>query len=387
MTPAPVDVPPPSAAAVSVAVVGVHGHGRTHVRRVLELAAAGRARLAAVVDPRPVDGLEHVPPGTAWFPDLEALLAHEPPDVVVLATPIHTHLALASAAMRAGCDVMLEKPTTASLAEHDELVRVARETGRACQVGFQTFGSGAVDEVARLVASGELGDVAHVAAVGTWVRTTGYYARARWAGHRMLDGVAVVDGVLTNPLAHAVATALLLAGARTAADVSDVRVDLFHAHRIEADDTSAAVIRTAAGTTVAAGVTLCAPERSPARITVHGSEGSATLFYETDRLEITSGRGTRSVPCGRTDLLANLLAARTDPAVALLCPVADTGAFMRVLDAVRSAPEPAPIDPAAVQWFGEGDESHPVVADVELWCERAAREGATFTELGAPFAR
>ncbi|WP_315097992.1 Gfo/Idh/MocA family oxidoreductase [uncultured Cellulomonas sp.] len=364
----------------SVAVVGVHGHGATHVRRVTELAERGVATLAALVDPRPVDG--DVP----WFPDLDALLAQAPPDVVIISTPIHTHLPLASAALRAGCDVLLEKPTTASLAEHAELLAVVEETGRLCQVGFQTFGSGAVDEVARIVATGELGEITGVGAVGTWVRTAAYFARARWAGRRTLDGVEVVDGVVTNPLAHAVATALLLAGARTAQDVTDVRVDLYRAHPIEADDTSAVVVETRSGLRISAGLTLCAPVRSPARVTVRGALGTATLFYETDEIAVSSPRGTRRIRCGRVDLLTQLLAARADRSVPLRCSAADTGAFLRVLEAVRTGPDPTPVPSSLVEWVGEGDEAHPVIADIEDWCARVAEEGATFTELGAPFA-
>lgn len=386
----------------TVAVVGVHGHGASHLRTVRALAATGHARLAAVVDPRPVEGTALtrpdgpvgpgaspvaplVPPGTAWFPDLDTLLGAARPDVVVLATPIHTHLALASAALRAGCDVLLEKPTVATLDEHEQLVDVARATGRRCQVGFQTFGSGAVTELAHLVASGELGEVTTVGAVGTWVRTRAYYARAAWAGRRTMGDVPVVDGVVTNPLAHAVATALAVAGATLAEHVADVEVDLHHAHDIEADDTSSVVVTTTNGRRVAAGLTLCAPERSPARVLVRGTAGEAVLRYEHDELDVRSPRGSRSVRTSRRDLLADLLDARHDPHARLRCDVASTGAFMRVLEAVRTAPDPTPVRPEHVRWAGDGADGHPVVADVEAWCARVADEGATFRTLGAPW--
>ncbi|QHT57071.1 Gfo/Idh/MocA family oxidoreductase [Cellulomonas sp. H30R-01] len=370
-----------------VAVVGVHGHGASHVRRVAALASDRRAVLSGVVDPRPVDGVTDVPPGTPWFPSLDALLEVQRPDVVVLSTPIPTHLPLASAALRAGCDVLLEKPTTASLAEHAALLDVVAETGRRCQVGFQTFGSGAVDEVVRIVASGELGDVVSVGAVGTWVRTVAYYQRAAWAGRRTLDGVEIVDGVVTNPLAHAVATALLVAGARTVEDVADVEVDLFHAHDIEADDTSSVVVTTRTGQRVAAGLTVCAPERTPARVLVTGTQGSLTLFYEQDAIEVRSPRGTRRITTGRVDLLTQLLDARRSDDVPLRCSVADTGAFMRVLEAVRTAPDPSPIAAEHLTWRGSGPDAWPVVTDVADWCERVAAEGRTFTALGAPWTR
>jgi hypothetical protein len=59
---------------------------------------------------------------------------------------------------------------------------------------------------------------------------------------------------------------------------------------------------------------------------------------------------------------------------------------MRVLEAVRTAPEPTALAPAFVSWLGEGEQRHPVVQDVEAWCEKVARTQSTFRALGAPWA-
>jgi len=53
---------------------------------------------------------------------------------------------------------------------------------------------------------------------------------------------------------------------------------------------------------------------------------------------------------------------------------------------VRVAPEPALIASSFVTWYGEDAERRPVVQDVEVWCERAARTQSTFSALGAPWA-
>jgi predicted dehydrogenase len=413
---------------LKVAVVGIHGHGGSHLRTVADLEARGLARLSAVVDPREP---EDAP--AAWFASLGDLLSSDAdalPDVVVLATPIHTHLPLARAAMEAGIDVLLEKPTTASLAEHVELVAVAERTGRLCQVGFQTFGSHALPAVADMIARGEVGQVTGIGAVGTWIRTAAYWARSPWAGRRRMGDRAVVDGVVTNPLAHAVATALWVGGARAAGDIAYVKTDLWRANPIEADDTSSLRAVGTDGTRYGFGLTLCAPERTPARVVVQGTEGEIELEYERDLVRLRTGRVVAEKQYERTGLLENLLAARGGvgavadsgagaPAASgagngmprarerLLCDVRDTGAFMRVLEAVRTAADPTPIGDAFVDWVDgtatgpagpgraagpggaqgnpEGDPRHPVVHDVAEWCERAAREQRTFTELGAPW--
>ena len=359
-----------------VAVAGVHGHGASHVRNVARLAAAGRAELVAVADPRPAADLT-----APAFASLAELLAATEVDVVIISTPIQTHVPLAELAMRAGADVLLEKPPTASLAEFDQLSAIVAETGRACQVGFQAQASQATLTLAKLVADGRLGELRGISAVGKWVRTARYFQRARWAGRRTLDGVAVVDGAVTNPLAHATAAALLLDGSTGADDVRSVETELFRANPIESDDTSTVRIVTARGTTILIAVTLCATEHLEPAVIVDGSEGRAVLRYASDTLETDSGTTTYE----REDLLENLLAHRADPAVPLYCPLAATGGFTRVVEAVRTAKDPAGIPAELIRWEGEGLERHPVVLDVERWIDRASDELALFSEIGAPW--
>lgn len=369
------------------AVLGIHGFGRTHLATLAALARDGLAEVVAVADPRGSEGVENLGSGVPCFADLSSLLAHTVPDVVVLATPIHTHAPLAIMAMRAGAHVLLEKPTASSLAEFEELVAASEQTGRAVQVGFQSFGSHTLPELDRLIAAGTIGTVTGIAGLGTWTRDLAYYRRSAWAGHRTLDGVAVVDGVVTNPLAHAVATALRADRSQRMADIAEVEVDLYHAHDIEADDTSSVRVRTTRGTTLTFGLTLCAPEHSEPVVIVQGTSGEIHLGYTLDQLTVRTADGEQTERFGRTNLLQNLTDHIRDPAVPLLAPVADTGAFMRVLETVRTAPSPRAVDPGYVAWEGEGEGLHPVIDDIRAWCARAGAEHKLFRELQVPWAQ
>lgn len=386
MTRRPTSRPLPSPSP-RVALVGVHGYGMIHLRRIRRLADAGRCTLVAVASRSTLEAeAQDLVGDAARYPSLPDLLDAVTPDVVVISTPIHTHAELAAAAMSAGAHVLLEKPPTASLAEFTVLRDLSEATGRSCQIGFQSLGSTAFGEIERAVAQGEIGEVTGIGGVGTWLRTTDYYARSRWAGRRELDGHAVVDGVVTNPLAHAVATALRIDGSGRAEDIADIEVDLYRAHDIESDDTSAVRILTTKGTPIALGLTLCAARQRSPRLVVHGSEGTITYLYREDVVAVTGPTGSRRVACGRTDLLDDLLDHVSDPAVPLLAPIAQTGAFMRVLEAVRSAPDPRPIPAEFIDWRHDEAGHHPVVQDVEHWCERVATELGTFRTLGAPWA-
>jgi predicted dehydrogenase len=364
-------------------LVGVRGFGQVHAERIARLTEQGLVELAAAVDP----GVVLDPPtiyGVDLYADLtDALSAVGPVDVVIIAAPIAEHFPLARTALSAGADVYLEKPPVTSLDDFDRLLDLERETGRVIQVGFQSLGSQAL-EMLRADAFG-IGPMARVGAVGAWSRTVGYWTRSPWSGRRSLDGRAVVDGVVTNPLAHAVATAMAIVGCRTVEDVAEVETDLYRANAIESDDTSVVRVRTASGLEVTCALTLCAPEQREPEIRIEGAHGRATFGYTADLIEVVDGAGrTRTETTGRTDLVENLLAHRRDGSP-LLVTLASTGAFMRVLAAVADR-EPIQIDPRAIRWEGEGHDRRAIVEDIENWLETAVATSQTFTELGAPWA-
>ena len=80
-------------------------------------------------------------------------------DGVVIATPVRTHYQLAKAALLHGKHVLVEKPLTASIAEAEELVALAREQQRILMVGHTFEYSPAVNELRKLVQNGDLGKI------------------------------------------------------------------------------------------------------------------------------------------------------------------------------------------------------------------------------------
>ncbi len=374
------------AAVPRIALVGVHGFGERHLANLARLEEAGALKLVAVADPNPPAEGQLAEP-VAVFDDLAQLLAADPGvDVVILATPIQTHAPLALAALAAGKDVYVEKPPVASLRQFEQVLAAAEAGGRLVQVGFQSLGSHALPAIRDLVEASAIGDVLGLSAKGQWVRNRAYFQRSRWAGKRNLDGIDVVDGVATNALAHAVATALWMAGAHTVADVESVETDLYRAHGTQSDDTSIIRVRTTGGATLLCGLTLCAPVQERPSVTVHGTQGEITFFYTGDEVVISTAAGERRETFGRSDLLENLLEARSK-GTPLLCSLAETGAFTKVLEAVRTAPAPQAISADHITWEGGGDGAHPVVQGIGPLIERAAKAQATFAELGVPWAR
>ncbi len=375
-----------------IALVGVHGFGAHHLHNLERLRSEGVVDLVAVADPNP-PAPGTLPPSTAVHSDLEELLAggHRP-DVIIVATPIQTHAPLALSVLASSADLYLEKPPVASMRDFIQLQEAAATAGRSVQIGFQSLGSHALialEKLARGEASAELpsiGTLKGITATGRWVRDREYYKRSRWAGRRSLGGVDVVDGVATNPLAHSIATALRIAGAKAAKDLATVETDLYRANDIEADDTSVIRVRTVDGLPITCALTLCATESVEPYVTLHGTEGTAVFHYTEDHVTVRTEAGETTHTFGRDDLTENLLH-HLSQGTALLSPLDDSGAFMRVLEAIRTADAPALIPPRYVEWVGEGEQAHAVIHGIEEILERATRAHATFSELGLPWAR
>ncbi|AIV37166.1 Gfo/Idh/MocA family protein [Streptomyces sp. CCM_MD2014] len=367
-----------------VVLAGARGHGRWHVANIRRLERAGLVRLAGVCELTPLTEEEaggELPEQSA---DFGALLDSTGARIAVVCTPIPTHTDLALTAARRGVHLLLEKPPAPSYAEFRRMADGVAEAGVACQIGFQSLGSHAVPAIRDLVAQGVIGEVVGIGAAGAWVRDEAYFRRAPWSGKRRLNGVDVIDGALTNPLAHAVATALALGGTARAEDVTGIETELSHANDIEADDTSCVRIGTEPGHRVTVAATLCAERADEPYVLVHGFRGRVTFWYKQDRVLLQrAGHGPEEFQHGRTDLLENLVDHLTTGAPLLVTPDG-TGAFMRVVEAIRRAPDPEPLPAAA--WHRVPEENRRVVPGIDALVAAAADTLSLYSELGAPWA-
>ena len=110
--------------------------GRNHARVYRDLAQKGEVEFVGVVDfdtarASAVAGEF----GTRAFTSVDELLREAKPDAASVAVPTVEHLNVARKLMEAGVDVLIEKPLAPSLAEADELIRLAQRTSRIGMVG------------------------------------------------------------------------------------------------------------------------------------------------------------------------------------------------------------------------------------------------------------
>ena len=80
-------------------------------------------------------------------------------DLVTVATPNATHFEITKAFLEAGFHVLCEKPMTMTVEEGEEIVRVARASGKICAVNYCYSAYPMVREMRHMVATGQVGKV------------------------------------------------------------------------------------------------------------------------------------------------------------------------------------------------------------------------------------
>jgi predicted dehydrogenase len=91
--------------------------------------------------------------------DIGEALADPELDAVIIATPVFSHHSLASAALRAGKHVFVEKPLTASSGEANDLFEIAIENDRVLMCGHTFLYSPPVRLIKEILDRRELGDL------------------------------------------------------------------------------------------------------------------------------------------------------------------------------------------------------------------------------------
>lgn len=97
-------------------------------------------------------------------PDLEVFENHtelltQGYDAVAIATPAHTHYAIAKDAINAGCDVFIEKPMTLDPAEAEALVKLGKKHQKIIMVGHLLLYQPAIDYIKKALDRGDIGRV------------------------------------------------------------------------------------------------------------------------------------------------------------------------------------------------------------------------------------
>lgn len=168
---------------LSIAIIGCGSRGRTYARIATQLGH----RITAFADPRETarDTMAEIAgPDAIRFDDADDLLSQAPQArVAAICTQDAQHFGHASAALRQGYDLLLEKPAACTSEEVDALVDLAKAEGRRIVLCFVLRYTPFYRTIKACLDAGEIGDLISIQAaegVGPW-HYSHSYIRGHWA--------------------------------------------------------------------------------------------------------------------------------------------------------------------------------------------------------------
>ena len=287
------------------AVIGIN-HG--HIHGQIDAMLGAGCRLTAFLAPEDDLARDFAAryPQARRVADDDAILSDPSVRLVVGAGIPSTRADMAIRAMRAGKDVMVDKPGCTTRAQLVELQRVQAETGRIWSVLYsEHHRQKATVRAVEMVANGAVGRVIHVAGFGPH-RIGDPAERPDWFWEPDRNGA-----ILTDIASHQFEQFLALTGATEARVLHSVEANVDHPDRPAFLDYGHAVV-TGGGATGFHRVDWFTPEGSPVwgdgRLFVIGTEGTIELrkYMDTegrpggDHLFLTDGKGTRHIDCSDT---------------------------------------------------------------------------------------
>ena len=234
--------------------------------------------------------------GGTPYHDLDVFLQHRPMDLVIIGSPSGVHAVQGIAAARQGLHVLTEKPIEISTARADALIEAAKQSKVQLGVIFQDRRKPHIRQFKNWLDQGLLGKILFVDARVKWYRPPEYYADSRWRGTLALDG----GGALINQGVHTIDLLLWLLG-----DVARVQArTATQLHKIEAEDTAAAILEFSSGALGIFHATTAAYPGYPRRVEITGTEG--TVILEHDRIIAANLRNSQSAAIESAPLDENL---------------------------------------------------------------------------------
>ena len=175
---------------IKVGVVGYGGAfnmGRGHLN---EMKRAGMTPVAvAEIDPARLKVAETDFPGIKTFPSLTAMLKGSDVNLISIITPHNTHAKLAIQALKAGRNVVCEKPFAITTAECDAMIDAAKKGGCIVSTYHNRHWDGCILGTMSQVKKGLVGEVFRVEAHMGGYRLPGEW----WRTSRSISGGILYD--------------------------------------------------------------------------------------------------------------------------------------------------------------------------------------------------
>ena len=132
------------------------------------------------------------------YSDYSEMLENEKLDLIAIATESGKHATIGLDCIRAGINIIIEKPIALSLADARLLIKTAKENNVKLCACHQNRFNKSIQKIRKAVEDGRFGKMLHGAAHIRWNRGEDYYKQAPWRGTWEQDGGALMNQCIHN---------------------------------------------------------------------------------------------------------------------------------------------------------------------------------------------
>ena len=258
---------------IRVAIIGCGKVAHVHAKAVQQIDGC---ILVAAQSRNPARAKEFADKyGAKPYENVEEMVSKEKIDISIICTPHPEHKNPAVAALRAGSQVLVEKPLAVSLEDCDAMIEAAEKNNRKLGLVSQRRFSASSMRMKQAIMNGKIGYPAIATVVMLGWRNEAYYKSDPWRGSWDKEG----GGVLVNQAPHQLDLLQWF--------MNDEFDELFGVYKninhpyIEVEDTAVAILKFRRGGIANLVVSNSQKPGIYAKVHVHGSNG-ASVGVQTD---------------------------------------------------------------------------------------------------------
>jgi len=256
----------------NIAILGCGKVAHLHAKAVQNLK---NARLAGVWSRTPKTAIMFAAQyGTTFYAEITDLVKREKIDLVIVCTPHPFHLQPVLEAVKAGANILVEKPLASTLEDSDKMIDACKKAGVKLGVISQRRWYEPVKRVKDAIEAGKIGRPVFGTINMLGWRNKNYYDADEWRGTWKMEG----GGVLVNQAPHQLDILLWFMGEID--EVFGLWTNLNHPY-IEVEDTAVAIVKFKNG---GIGNIIVSNSQKPGiygKVHVHGENG-ASVGVQTD---------------------------------------------------------------------------------------------------------
>jgi UDP-N-acetyl-2-amino-2-deoxyglucuronate dehydrogenase len=210
--------------------------------------------------------------GCKTYLTIDELLQHEKNiDLVAICSPNGLHAEHTIKALRAGINVLCEKPMAINVADCKQMIVEAEKANKHLFIVKQNRFNKPIAALKKIIDEGKLGKIINVQLNCFWNRNDRYYESSNWKGKKLLDG-----GTLYTQFSHFIDLLYWMIG-----DIEKYQAfmkNYMHQHNVEFEDTGVIILEFKNGAIGSVNYTVNSFDKN--------MEGSITVFGEKGTVKV-----------------------------------------------------------------------------------------------------